>query len=281
MNRRLFLSGCVSGLASGWAGHQMAAQPRPRPIVIDAHVHAGYMGNWGQRDIPFEETLAAADAAGIDKLCVSSTLALTLDMKEGNRAVYELMKRYPERVIGFAALPSPYFGKQGLDEIRRAVDSYGMKGVGELVTRPSYPADLPGWVAVFEEAADLRVPVLLHAVAGPCARAAEVVPEATILLAHMGAGNGLAPNEWSDAIEMARVHPNVYLETAQSDTSYGQIELAVKELGPERIVFGTDSPLLDPAVQKAKVTAADINSRAKDLILGPNMARILNISPST
>lgn len=280
MNRRGFLTGCLGGLASGWVSRRIAAEPSSRPIVVDAHVHAGYMGMWGQREISFEETLTAADAAGIDKLCVSSTLSLTLDMKEGNHAVYELMQRYPDRVIGFAALPSPYFGQQGLDEIKRAVEYYGMKGIGELVTRPTYPADLPGWTALLETAADLHVPVLLHPVAGPCARVAEAVPEATILLAHMGAGNGIAPNEWSDAIEMAKLHPNVYLETAQSDTSYGQMELAVQELGPERIVFGTDSPLLDPAVQKAKITGSDINSKAKDLILGPNLARILDISPN-
>ena len=98
------------------------------------------------------------------------------------------------------------------------------------------------------------------------------------MLAHIGTGWGVAVGEWLDAIEMAKTHPNVYLETCTSITSYGQIEMAVKELGPERIVFGTDSPLLDPSVMKAKITGADIPTEARQHILGPNMARLLNIS---
>jgi len=60
-------------------------------------------------------------------------------------------------------------------------------------------------------------------------------------------------------------------------TVLGQIEKVVRELGAERIVFGTDSPLLDPAVQKAKITGADISDEAKERLLGLNMAHLLNI----
>jgi predicted TIM-barrel fold metal-dependent hydrolase len=286
VDRRAFLTGCAVGFSM--VAHTETATEKSwtksssedPPIVIDAHAHYGYMGMWGQRDVSIEEILVAADDAGIDKFCLSSIEALSFDMEEGNKAIYLLMKRYPGRVIGFGTLPAPYFGKRGLDEIQRAVEVYGMKGVGELETTARYPLDNPNWIAVLEKAADLKVPVLVHSVDGPCARAAERVPEATILLAHLGAGYGIAVNEWLDAIEMAKTHPNVYLETCQSDISYGQIEMAVKELGPERIVFGTDSPLLDPAVQKTKVTGADISPKAKQLILGRNMARLLQISSS-
>ena len=58
----------------------------------------------------------------------------------------------------------------------------------------------------------------------------------------------------------------------------GMIELAVAELGPEKILYGSDMPLLDPHTQKAKVTGAEISDPAKALILGGNMARILGVA---
>lgn len=290
MNRRKFLAGSVGSVAttaqmalgsSPPKGHTASSDPSKRPIVIDAHAHFGYMGMFGQGDISFEDTLSAADEAGIDKLCVSSIEAIELDMEDGNKAIHQLMKQYPDRVIGFATIPSPYFGKRGLEEIQRAVEVYGMKGVGELETTASYPIDLPPWIAVLEKAADLKVPVLVHGSPASCARAAERVPEVTIVLAHLGTGWGVAVGEWMDAIEMAKTHLNVYLETCTSITSYGQIEVAVRELGPERIIFGTDSPLLDPSVMKAKIDGADIPPEARRDILGPNMARLLHISTAT
>jgi uncharacterized protein len=275
MYRRQFISG-VAGVSVGVSSLTAGLQ-RYRPVVIDAHAHFGYLGLFGQRDVAFEEALEAADEAGIDKLCVSSIESTELDMEGGNRALYQLMKRYPERVIGFATLTSPHFGTKGLDEIRHSVESYGMRGIGELITHTYDPLDIPAWIAVLELAAALKIPVLAHAPPVPCVSAARRVPEATILLAHIGTGLGLSVDEWLQAIGLAKTSPNVYVETCTSITSYGQIELAVKELGPERVVFGTDLPLLDPSVQKAKVTGADIAASALPLILGQNMARILGI----
>ena len=277
MNRRTFLTQSA-GLAL--AGAIVSASPlkSARPIVIDAHAHLGYMGSFGMRDISFEETLDAADQAGIDKLCVCAVESLFYDMESGNESVYRIMKKYPTRVIGFASIPSPHFGKKGIEHLQRAVEVHGIKGIGELETNPSYQIDIPQWIAILEKAAQLKVPVLVHAPPGPCVRAAERVPEATLLLAHIGTGHGLTVTEWIDSIELVKKHPNIYIETCTSITSYGQIEMAVRELGADRVVFGTDSPMLDPAVQKAKITGGDIPAEAQAKILGQNMAKILKIS---
>jgi predicted TIM-barrel fold metal-dependent hydrolase len=273
MNRRQFINDCAWGLAATSAAASVV--PR-RAIVIDAHAHFGYLGMG--REASFEEALEAADEAGIDKLCVSSLEAIAIDMEAGNKALYQLMKRYPDRVIGFAALPSSRFGEKGLDEIQRAIEVYGMKGVGELVTYTYNPLDTPDWILVLEKAASLRVPVLAHATPAACVEAARRVPEATVLMAHLGTGLGLTVDEWIQGIELAKTARNVYVETCTSITSYGQIEMAVKELGAERVVFGTDLPLLDPSVQKAKITGSDLSKGEKEMIFGRNMARILGIS---
>lgn len=276
MTRRELLGSCAAGLAAT-APHSLSAAQARRSVVIDAHAHAGYLGVYGQKEVPFEQALRAADEAGIDKLCVSSLEAIALDMRQGNQAVYELMKRYPDRVIGFATLPSPHFGRKALDEIERAVKVYGMKGVGELISHASDPLDISRWIAILEKAADLKVPVLAHAAAAACARAAARVPEVTILLAHLGTGLGLGLDDWIQSVDFVKPHPNLLLETCTSITCAGQIELAVRELGADRVVFGTDLPLLDPDVQKAKITSAEISPEARQKILGQNLARILRL----
>ena len=50
-----------------------------------------------------------------------------------------------------------------------------------------------------------------------------------------------------------------------------------QQLGPEKILFGTDMPALDPWVQRAKVEGAEISDDAKRLIMGGNIQRILGL----
>jgi len=279
LTRRRFVSACVSGTLAATTVSADGVRPAVRSVVIDAHAHFGYLGIYGQRTVPIDEILGAADEAGIQKLCISSVEATDFDMYGGNRATYELTKRYPDRIIGFATLPSSHFGQKGLDEIRRAVEQYGMRGVGELETGVYDPLDIPGWIAIIEQAARFRVPVLAHASPAACVGAAKRVPEASILMAHLGSGLGRGIDDWIQGIELAKSCSNVYVETCTSITAYGQIEMAVHELGPERVIFGTDTPLLDPDVQKAKITSADIPESAKELILGENMRRLLGLAP--
>ncbi len=95
MKRREFAGVCAAGVA----GMAVPADGQ-HSLVIDAHAHAGNMIGMGIREASFEEFLAAADEAGIHKMCVSSITALEFDAESGNRAVYELTKRYPDRILG-------------------------------------------------------------------------------------------------------------------------------------------------------------------------------------
>jgi predicted TIM-barrel fold metal-dependent hydrolase len=231
----------------------------------------------GVRDVSFDRFLEAADQCGISRMCISSIGSTMYDADEGNRFTRELAQKHPDRLIPFASVPYAQLGQKGLDAIERAVESWGFRGIGEIMTDHSDPLDHPYWVAVLEKAAQYKIPVLVHANSGPCARAAQQVPEATILLAHIGTGLGEFQAEWVDAILMAKSHPNVYLEICTSILADGMIEDAVSAVGAGRVIFGTDSPLLDPSVQLAKITSAEIPEDDKIRILSTNMHRILNL----
>ena len=51
--------------------------------------------------------------------------------------------------------------------------------------------------------------------------------------------------------------------------------MAVRELGAERVLYGSDAPGRAFASQIAKVTGADISASQKALILGENLKRLL------
>lgn len=261
--------------AAALAAPSHAAQPFTN--IIDAHSHVGALSPMGVPDVSFDRFLAAADECGISKMCISSIGSTMFDADEGNRLTHSLALKYPDRLIPFASIPYAQLGQKGLDALERAVESWGFRGVGEIMTDHSDPLDHPYWIAVLKKAAQYKIPVLAHADPGPCARAAQEVPEATILLAHMGTGLGQFQAEWIDAILMAKSHPNVYLEICTSILADGMIEDAVREIGAERVIFGTDSPLLDPAVQLAKITSAEISDSDKARILGANMRQLLRL----
>ena len=73
------------------------------------------------------------------------------------------------------------------------------------------------------------------------------------------------------------VHANDLLETCSTFRTPGVIEQLVAEAGAERILFGSDAPLMDPRSQLGKIITADIDEDAKRMILGMNAQRILGL----
>lgn len=107
---------------------------------------------------------------------------------------------------------------------------------------------------------------------------ADDFPEVTLIISHLGCG-------WDDdlghqvrAIQSSR-HGNVFTDTssAKSITS-GLIEWAVREIGAERILYGTDSPLYFAPMQRARIDHADISDLDKRLILHDNAARLFGLA---
>ena len=101
------------------------------------------------------------------------------------------------------------------------------------------------------------------------AEAARRFPNARFVAAH----SGNTPPARKLAIAAARELPNYYLETASTFRTPGVTEELVAGAGAERVVFGSDTPLMDPRPQIGKIITADISDAAKRLILGENARR--------
>lgn len=261
----------TSSVGERWTG---LGGSRGVAMVVDAHVHVGKMLESGVDASP-ELILDVAKRSGVDVVMCTSLIALRYDMAEGNRIVYEAMRRYPGRIYGYATVSSQRFGKTALQEIEKCVLSYGFRGV-KIYSYPDVSISEPAGVEVFKLAAALGVPVLAHAAPCDCEAIAEAVPEAKIIMAHMGAGIP-GKGDWNRGIMAAERFPNIYLDIAGSPIQAGSLEEAVERVGADRVIFGTDFPLLEPRVQMAKVLDADISEGDRQLILGGNIIRVAGL----
>jgi uncharacterized protein len=206
----------------------------------------------------------------------------------------EWIRRHPTRLLGFAAV-QPSAGGRAMDALERALDS-GLCGIGELLpsARGPFLGD-KGWRRVFEIASARGLPVTLHATdpeAGPAAGPptplsdyvllAREFPKVPIILAHWG--GGLAFRDCAG--DTGPLPPNLYFDTAASPLLYESsvFRSAVDRVGAERIIFGSDYPLiLYPRGERkpgfvhflGEVAGSAISENERKAILGSNIRRIL------
>lgn len=98
-----------------------------------------------------------------------------------------------------------------------------------------------------------------------------------IILAHLGCGFDNNPTYQIRAMQK-NIHNNIYTDTSSaSNLLPGLIEWAVKEVGSERILFGTDSPLYFLPMQRIRIDKAEISLNDKENILYKNAEKIFNL----
>jgi predicted TIM-barrel fold metal-dependent hydrolase len=249
-------------------------------MVIDVHMHIGKIPGFG---LGADEILDLADRVGIDKVICAHLGALFYDMYEGNQETGVAMRKHPDRFLGYITISSCRYGRKAVEEIQRCYETYGMQGikvshnvggVGNYAIITS--VDDPFMDPIFEKAEELSLPVLAHATPDECKALSQRFPQVRLIMAHAGGCPG-ALGDWHKAVDTASHHSNIYLDTASSQVDMGYIEAAVEAIGRNRVVFGTDMPVLDPFVQLAKVSGADLDEEDRKAILEANAADLFRL----
>ena len=222
-----------------------------------------------------------ADRVGIEKLCVYMGMKWSPDpspedVRRQNDEVLQALEKWHHRAFGFVYL-NPNHLKESLAELDRCVANGPMVGVKLWVARHCNEPDLD---PIVERATELKAVVFQHTylkVGGnlpgestpmELAELARRHPKAAIICGHTGA-------DWEIGIRAVRDCKNVSVDLAGSDPTAGLTEMAVRELGPERVIYGSDAGGRSFASQLGKVFGADIPESAKRLILAGNLERLL------
>jgi len=203
-----------------------------------------------------------------------------------NDYVIEKTREYPEKLTGFAVVPPD--NSETAREIERCQNA-GLAGVGELFPEgQGFDLEDKAQMRFLTEAcAEFSLPLLLHAnepvghyypgKTDVSLRQLETFvsdnPDLKIILAHFGGGL-LFYETMSEIKEKFR---NVYYDTAAAPFLYdSRIYRAVKALGLcEKILFGSDFPLLAPLSYLPALEESGLNDEEKNLILGGNAERLL------
>src|SRR5579864_2869643 len=141
-------------LASLPALSAMPAAPQAKPLVIDAHCHAGYgqamTAPWTTR-APVEIVLRHMEEAAIDRTVIFPVN--DSDYEKPNQRVAETCGKYPGKFIGFAK-HDPETERGRIEALlRHEVEKLGLKGLKlhKLPTRE-----------VLDAVAGLRIPIIYH-----------------------------------------------------------------------------------------------------------------------
>lgn len=186
---------------------------------------------------------------------------------------------YPDIYFGFCYL-NPAHSPQFIEaEIGRCIVQGGMCGIKLWIAVKATDERLD---AIMARAQALNVPVLHHAwykqtsyvynesTPAEIAALARRWPDVTIVMAHLGGGGVRGVLDIVDV-------PNVLVDTSGSQPEAGLVEYAVRRLGPERIVYGSDWPIRDFGTQVGRIAGASLSPHEKGLIFAGNAARLLKL----
>jgi hypothetical protein len=287
LDRRTVLKSLTAGFVAAQT-HANSQQPAPAPHldrsirIWDAHSHLGGLsGNTPEERM--EVLVRHMDRLGIERLLLSqgyeefTSHATPQQIRIENDRVIRAAKHFPDRAYGSLYL-NPLHAEVSLQEIDRCIRDGPMVAIGEMQT--DVRCNSPLLDPIVERASASKVLILQHTwikttgnepgESTPCdlAELAKRHPQANFICGHTG-GN------WELGIRAIRDVQNIYADIAGSDPTSGFVEMAIRELGAERVLYGSDVGGRGFASQLAKVIGAGIPDDAKKLILGGNLRRLL------
>ncbi len=207
-----------------------------------------------------------------------------------NDYIIESVERYPDRFVGFCCF-SP-LSSSGPKEAVRCLEA-GLSGAGELAIYHSdlSPEEMGSFQDIMKICAQYEVPLLLHTNEpvghqypgkmpinlSELYNFLKAYPSNRIVLAHWGGGlffYGLMKKEVREVLK------NVWFDTAASPYLYAPdiYRVASEIIGHDKILFGSDYPLLKPGRYFEEMGTSDLSAESFKGIAGENAARLLGIS---
>lgn len=214
-------------------------------------------------------------------------------------AVHTHETRRETGIDSFGALHPDF---EGWEEEMERLAAGGIRGIKLHPPYQGVDFDDPRYLRILKKAAELSMPVLIHAgldVGLPGARqatpekvrqAVDAVPGVTLILAHMGGWRC-----WEDVLRLLPDTP-VLLDTSfalgDMTPDDGQ-EITLQDLrmlspakfmdlshafGPHRLLFGTDCPWSDQKKYLSLFSSLPFTEEEKKMILGENAKKILKMA---
>ena len=237
-----------------------------------------------------EDLLEVMDREGVDKSVICGFPWSDPGLcRAGNDYLLSCYRESPSRILPFVCFPIRA-ARQAEKELERCL-SLGAKGIGELAFYDGSitARDVERLSSLLKSHGRPGIPLLLHVnepvgheYPGKSMKSLQPlyqlllrIPEMEVILAHWGGGfffYELMP-------EVARAARRLYYDTAASPFLYRPqvYSLAVQIVGPGRILWGSDFPLIFPARYFRELAETGLSSRVRSQILGENARQLLGL----
>ncbi len=239
-----------------------------------------------------EAMLRRMDAAGIEKSFLIAAKVGPILHKASYHVPYgmvaEAVNKFPDRFLGLAGLDATE-GMAGVRALERAVKDDGFIGAHFYPHWFELAPDHARWYPFYAKCVELDIPVQLQvgqsmvyepthplrSVGRPITldSVACDFPELKLIGIHVGI-------PWTDEmIAMAWKHPNVYIGTDAHAPKYWP-EAFVKYInsyGQDKVMFGTDFPILDFKRARDEIEALGLRPEAKRKLLRDNALRVYKL----
>jgi hypothetical protein len=261
------------------------------------------------KDPTGEALIADMDNAGIDVSVIfpvdyalateepCSGSPQCVPIAEQNRIFGELVKRHGKRLVHLVGIDPRR--KDAVAQVEKGVIEDGARGVKLHPTAGFYPDDSICY-PLYRKAQELGVAVLFHTGTQPAPMKAKYsrpvfvdsvaadFPDLKIIMAHV------AHCWWEEAIALAGTKWNLYVDFSgwqrvfihNPERFYAMLRTALDEIGPWRVMYGTDNPYLGlvlpsknwvAAVKDAASSNLSFSKEEIEIILGPAAARVFAI----
>jgi len=242
--------------------------------------------------ISLDEMLGRMDAAGIERGFLVATRAGRLGHPACYHLPYELVakavRQHPDRFHGLAGL-DPYEGMKGVQELARAVEELGFIGAHFYPHWYELAPDHAKWYPYYAKCCELDIPVqmqvgqsMVYDPAYPVRSVGRPItldavacdfPELKLVGIHVGI-------PWTDEmIAMAWKHKNVFIGCDAHSPKYWPESFVryVNSFGQDKVLFGTDFPILDFERTRREIEDLGLKPEAKRKLFRDNAVRVYKL----
>ncbi len=234
--------------------------------IVDVNTIFGF---WPRKkvDISLKKLLEIMKKYKIRSCFSLSAKGIFYDYEEGNKETLEVCKQNPEIIPVATIDPREYFGKKNI--IKNLINE-GFKALRLFPDFQGWPFNYQPFLKIVEEM-EGNFPLMVSISGlGKITEVSKITSSYKIPLILME----INYRYFAEALAVMKKYKNVYIETSLFDTP-DIYEIFVREIGSERIFFGSYSPFYYFSSSFLSLERTEISNKEKQLILGENIKRFL------
>ncbi len=248
--------------------------------VVDAHCHMGPYFNFQVVDEGSAEAMVRSmDTLGIDVSLFSPHLAITADWREGNLQSAEAAAAFPGRLVPMITVSGRATPDEVQAEVTRWHNETGIQAFKFHSSLHGVDTLADGYLPVYDYCDRHGIAILSHCWNG-AGGTEGVIATLTARYPNIEFVNAHSASSW-DGIEancaVAEKFPRFHLDLTGSRLLWGAVEYMVQRMGPDRILYGSDSPFIDPRPSMGRMMCAHISDADKLKIMGTNAKKLYKL----